>query len=136
MVRELWFQAIVPPLIFLVMGVFANKLGRKDGDDSPRRNDWAVSTTVLLMTFGKVTADLLTRATASESQGRGVGGTVVWMLGIIAAVFISMEHDRYRSWVKDSDGKLGKEKRVVVGILVPDIVSIIIFGAYQMWSVG
>jgi hypothetical protein len=136
MIHSLWFQAIVPPLVFLVIGVFANKLGRRDGDDSPRRNDWAVSTTVLLMTFGKVTGDLLVRVGHPELQGRGVGSSVVWMLGIIAAVFISIEHDRYRSWVKDDDGKPTDQKRVLVGVLVPDTVGIIIFAAYQMWSVG
>lgn len=96
MIQNPWFQAIAPPAFFLAIGVFANRLGRRDGDDSPRRNDWAVSTTVMLMTLGKVTADLIGRSEPAN--------TLLWMLGILFAVFVSIEHDRYRTWVKDDEG--------------------------------
>ena len=58
------------------------------------------------------------------------------MIGILVAVFISMDHDRFRSWVKDDAGKPTKEKRLVVGVIAPDIVSMRVFGAYQLGSLG
>jgi hypothetical protein len=47
-----------------------------------------------------------------------------------------MDHDRFRSWVKDDAGKPTKEKRLVVGVIAPDIVSMRVFGAYQLGSLG
>jgi hypothetical protein len=46
------FQVAAVPLVLMLVGVFAKRLGRRDGDESPRRNDWAVGTTVLLMLLG------------------------------------------------------------------------------------
>lgn len=66
MVQSPWFQVIAPPIGFLLIGMFAKRLGRRDGNDSPHINDWAVSTTVLLMTLGKVAADLQERGTARK----------------------------------------------------------------------
>jgi hypothetical protein len=51
-------QVALIPLGLMIVGVFARRLGRRDGDNSPRRNDWAVGTTMLLMLLGTVVADI------------------------------------------------------------------------------
>jgi hypothetical protein len=66
-VASAWFQVAIVPLILTTIGVFARRFGRRDGDDSPRSNDWAVGTTVLLMLFGTVLGDIRT-AQAQVSQ--------------------------------------------------------------------
>jgi hypothetical protein len=54
-VASAWFHVAGMPFVLMLVGVFAKRLGRRDGDDSPRRNDWAVGTTVLLMLLGTMT---------------------------------------------------------------------------------
>src|SRR5688572_3489565 len=53
-----WFHILVVPVILMGLGMLARRLGRRDGDPSPQRNDMAVGTSVLLMSFGAVAADL------------------------------------------------------------------------------
>ena len=72
------------PLAFLIIGVLARRLGRRDGDDTPRRNDWAAATTVLLMGMGKIAGDLLEAA----SRQADTLNIVLWMLGLLFATFI------------------------------------------------
>ena len=49
LVTQAVFQAIAIPIAFLLIGVYAKRLGRRDGDDAPRLNDWAVATSILLL---------------------------------------------------------------------------------------
>jgi len=51
-------QLLGYPLILTLVGMYTRRLGRRDGDASPRRNDWAIDTTLLFMTFGVVVSDM------------------------------------------------------------------------------
>ena len=126
-VQSLPFQILVLPVILLLIGVFAKRLGKRDGDDSPGLNDWAVSTTVLLMTFSKVSADI----PLVSQDLRELTETIFWLFGILFVIFLSIDHDRFRSWVKDATGHPTKDKRLFIGVLWPDVLSILVFSAYQ-----
>lgn len=126
-VASAWFQVAIVPLILTTIGVFARRLGRRDGDDSPRSNDWAVGTTVLLMLFGTVLGDIRT-AQAQVSQ------LLAWLLGLLFTAFLS--HDRFRSWKRDQQGLPLKEKRLFVGVILPDVLCVGIFCLYQAWKVN
>ena len=119
-------QTAVVPLAFLIVGVLARRLGRRDGDDTPRRNDWAAATTVLLMSMGKVAGDLLEAA----SKRADTLDIVWWLLGLLFATFISVDRDRYASWVL-AGTQPTRLKRIWGGIVFPDMVAVLLFSAYQ-----
>ena len=124
--KSAWFQVAGLPLIFLLIGVYARRLGRRDGDDTPRRNDWAVATSILLMTFGTVASDLRNAKTGEE-----VAALLGWLIGLLIMLFISMDYDRHLAWERDESGLPKQGKRLFVGILIPDSVSLLIFAIYQ-----
>jgi hypothetical protein len=101
-VASAWFQVAVVPLMLMMVGVFAKRLGRRDGDNSPRSNDWAVGTTILLMLLGTVLGDLRT------AQGR-TSELLAWLIGVLFTAFLSLDHDRFRSWKRNDKGLPQKE---------------------------
>jgi hypothetical protein len=113
------------PILFVLVGVLANRLGRRDSDISPMRNFWAVGTTVFLMSLGSVAAD--TRNASSADLNKYLG----WIIIFIVLLFISLDQDRYRSWDRDDNGKPTDIKNMFWGILLPDIVSVISFAIYR-----
>ena len=123
------FQVLILPIILMLVGVMARRLGRRDNDDSPRRNDWAVGTTVLLMMIGVVLADF--RAPQAD-----VTSLPSWLGGLLLLTFLSLDHDRYRSWERDPNGHPDKQKRVIFGIVLPDIIALAVFGAYQAGKIA
>lgn len=125
-IKSAWFQVVGLPLIFLLIGVYARRLGRRDGDDTPRRNDWAVATSLLLMTFGTVASDLRNARTGEE-----IVALFGWLIGLLIMLFISMDYDRHLSWERDASDRPQKGKRMFVGILIPDTLSLLIFALYQ-----
>jgi len=124
-----WTQVAAVPLVLLLVGVLARRLGRKDGDKSPRTNDWAVGTILLLMALGTILGDL------TSGKATGVSYLPYWLLGVILAVFVSIDHDRSKSWVRDHQGLPTDHKRLFVGILVPDVACLAVFAAYQAHKV-
>src|SRR5215211_3684901 len=40
MVQASWFQAIAPPIAFVLIGMYAKRLGRREGDESMSRKLW------------------------------------------------------------------------------------------------
>jgi hypothetical protein len=124
-----WFQVGVIPIALMIIGVFANRFGRRDGDDSPRINDWAVNTTILLMVLGTILGDIgSTLSQLPEQLG--------WLIGVLFAAFVSLDHDRFRSWERDTATGLPlKNKRLFVGVIWPDIFSLLIFGLFQAQKV-
>src|SRR5437660_11835680 len=114
-VTSAWFQVAVVPLILMMVGVFAKRLGRRDGDNRPRRNDWAVGTTVLLMVLGTILGDIRTaQARVAELLG--------WLVGVLCTTFLSLDHDRFRSWERNSQGLPARNKRLFVGVILPDVL--------------
>jgi hypothetical protein len=133
-----WLQIVLLPLIFAAVGVIAKRLGRRDGDDSPFRNDWAIGTGVILMTFGKVAADLMEyKANAAPNNLPPIASEIFWWLfGMLLALFFFINHDRFGSWNKDATGTVMRSKRMLVGVVMPDIISVLIFASYQARKVG
>lgn len=119
-----WVQVGGVPILLLLVGVMARRLGRRDGDSSPRINDWAVGTTLLLMVLGTIIGDLRTTPTKTSAL-------LGWLIGILFTTFLSLDHDRYRSWIRDTNGLPTTDKRLFLGVIVPDMLCLIIFGAYQ-----
>lgn len=127
-IKSALFQIAIVPIALMVVGVFANQLGRRDGDDSPRKNDWAVNTTLLLMVLGAILGDL----GDSSLQLTDVVNLFGWLVGVLVAVFASLSYDRYSSWERDATTKLPlKAKSLWSGIIVPDVAAIVIFAAFQ-----
>lgn len=124
------FRIVGVPILLMMVGLFAQRLGRRDNDPSPRRNDWAVATTVLLMALGVVLDDLW------GSVGSKVTTTLAWLIGLLVAIFFSIDHDRYGSWLRTPDGKPTDRKSVFLGIFLPNLLSLIIFWIYQKSSDG
>ena len=120
-----WFQILMVPLILMLVGVLAKRLGRRDGDDSPRQNDWAVGTTILLMLLGIMVGDLR----GAHTQVEGLLG---WLVGLLITTFFSLDHDRFRSWERDAaDNKPTNTKRLWVGVILPDVLCLAMFAIYQ-----
>ena len=121
------FHIVGVPLVFVLIGVFANRLGRHDGDTSPTENDWAVGTTTLLTALGVIAADL---SAVNTAKLLAVGG---WFIGVLFALFISIDNDRFRSWKRDATGTplSPGQKHILRGVILPNIFSCVIFIAYQ-----
>jgi len=127
-IKSAFFQIAVVPLALMVVGVFANQLGRRDGDDSPTRNDWAVNTTLLLMVLGAILGDL----GDNKLQLNDVVNLFGWLVGVLVAAFASLSYDRYSSWERDPTTKAPlKAKSIWLGIIVPDLAALVIFAAFQ-----
>jgi hypothetical protein len=118
-----WFHVVAVPLCLMLVGVLARRLGRRDGDPSPRLNDWSVGTLILLTALGKVAGDFGGAHDPLE--------TFAWFVGILVFLFFSINHDRYNSWARDAAGVPTNEKRLVIGILIPDVATLVVFAAYQ-----
>jgi hypothetical protein len=123
-ISSIYFQILFIPLFLLLIGVIAKRLGRRDGDDSCQLNDFAVGTSVLLMTFSIMLADFRNINDLNE------------LVIILSLVFISIDHDRNRTWERNSEGLPINKKRIWVGIIFPNIVCASIFGIYQAYKVG
>lgn len=121
------FQVLVVPLVLMAIGVFAAWLGRRDGDDSPKHNDWAVNSTLFLMVIGTILGDL----GDSKLQQDEVIDLFAWLVGVFFSIFASLTYDRFASWVPDKQGKPTNAKRLWRGVILPDIVALIVFAAFQ-----
>jgi hypothetical protein len=120
------FHIVGVPLIFVLIGVFANRLGRRDGDDAPQLNDWSVGTTTLLTALGAIAADLPTAKTGGDfSNFAG------WFTGVLFVLFISLDNDRFRSWRRNNKGIPSNCKHLWWGVIFPNLFSCVIFIAYQ-----
>ena len=120
------FHIIGVPLIFVFIGVFANRLGRRDNDDAPKLNDWSVGTTTLLTALGVIAADLPT-----AKSGGNISSFTGWFVSVLFMLFISIDNDRFRSWQRDSRGLPTHKKHFWWGIVLPVLFSCTIFVAYQ-----
>jgi hypothetical protein len=119
------------PILLLFIGVFARRLGRRDGDDSPRLNDWAVGTPILLMVFSTILSDL-----RNITNPNDIPDHLMIFIGIMFTAFMSIDHDRYRPWKRDNNGFPLKEKNLFHGIILPNFVCVSVFGLYQAYKIG
>lgn len=124
-----FFQAIAIPLAFVLIGVYANKLGRRDGDRAPKINDFAVGTTVFLTMLGAISSDLYTIQKGNIELLAG------WLPTNICLLFISLDNDRNDSWKKDRQGLPTEHKHIIRGVILPTLLSLVVFGYYQYTKV-
>lgn len=125
-------QAISIPIIFVGIGLLAKWLGKRERDESTKTNDWAVNTSVILMTLSQIITDV-----TEQEAGNGIVAIPGWLVSLsVLWLFISLQIDRSWSWKKDKQtGILTNEKRVVVGIIIPNLISIIIFAGYKLYKI-
>lgn len=128
MISSTGFHIFGIPLILVFIGVFANRLGRRDGEKSPPLNDWAVGTLILLTALGSISSDLPTAQNDKEFLNFGS-----WFIGVLFTLFISLDNDRYRSWKRDRTGVPlePSQKHLLFGVIIPNLIGFIIFIAYQ-----
>lgn len=79
------------------------------------------------MTLGTAAADLRTVKVAEE-----VVVLLLWVIGLLVCLFLSLDYDRYRSWKLDANRKPSKEKALARGVVLPDLFSVMIFAAYHL----
>ena len=121
-----WVQLLGYPLMLTLVGMYTRRLGRREGDRTPRRNDWALGTTLLFMTFGVVVSDIRTTA-----PGVDVTPALGWLLMTMLGLFGSVDLDREHSWKRDDRGDKTETKKIGLGILIPDIAALGIYCFYQ-----
>lgn len=124
-VKSREFQIIGAPICFSFIGIYSRKLGRRDGDDTPKQNDWALSTTILLMCVSVILTDV-------KSISTNLTDSIAWLALFLVMIFASLSHDRYNSWVRDKTTKLPtKHKSWFLGIILPNLISIALYASYQ-----
>ena len=119
-VRFITLPRFLAAVLPVPLSAYARRLGRRDGDSSPGRNEAAVSTGVLLMIVGALLKD-------------GAIGQYVpynWLLGSLGLLFVSIDHDRRNSWVWNTEGKATETKAWWRGIIIPDLVALLVFLVY------
>lgn len=117
---------LIVPSALLIVGVLCRRLGRRDGDEPPGRNDWAVATAIFLMLLATVVRDIQAGKIPPDYEMPLVIGTFVCALA-------STDYDRRVSWIRDANGKPTDRKRMLVGILLPDGLSLALFAFYQLY---
>jgi hypothetical protein len=121
-----WVQLLGYPLMLTLVGMYTRRLGRREGDPTPRRNDWAIGTTLLFMTFGVVVSDIRMAPVAAD-----VSPSVGWLLIVLLGLVISLDIDRTHSWGRDAGNRMTDTKRLGIGIIGPNIVALGIYCGYQ-----
>ena len=116
---------VATPIVFVIVGVLANRLGRKDGDNTPLVNYFAAGTTVLMMSLATIFGDVHINSSGS------VDGHFGWMLLFLLLIFISIDIDRYSSWERDCNGYPTNRKNLFKGVLLPNFVGILAFIIYR-----
>lgn len=121
-----WFQTAGVPLLFLLVGVFAKRLARPDGDASPAVNDYALGPTILVGLVGAILTD--TRGVVSPEH---VDAQLGWLSVVLSLLFVFIHDERYYSWRRTVDGVPGREKKLLRGVLLPDLCALVVFALYQ-----
>ena len=119
---------VVTPLIFVVIGILANRLGRKDGDNTPALNYFAVGTSVLIMSLASILSDIQV-----DSAGV-ISGSFGWITFYILFVFVSIDIDRYTSWERCSSGLPTNKKHIFRGVILPNTIGVGAFCLYRFMA--
>jgi hypothetical protein len=119
-------QLLGYPLMLTLVGMYTRRLGRREGDPTPRRNDWAIGTTLLFMTFGIVVSDI-----RLAEAGTDLSPALGWLQVLVLGLLIYVDIDREHSWERIGGQKTGT-KRLLVGIVLPNTFALAIYTAYQV----
>jgi hypothetical protein len=116
---------IITPLIFVAVGVYANRLGCKDGDSTPRMNYYAVGTSVFIMSLATILADV------HVNTDGALEGNFGWVVIYLLCIFVSIDVDRYSSWVRCEDGFPTEKKHLFRGVIIPNGLGVFAFCLYR-----
>jgi len=119
---------IVTPLIFVTVGIYANRLGRKDGDDTPKINYFAVGTSVFIMSLATILADI------HVNEEGGVEGSFGWIVIYLLCIFVSIDLDRYSSWGRCDQGLPTNKKHLWRGVVFPNALGVFAFCLYRFMA--
>lgn len=126
-----WVQLLGYPVMLTLVGMYTRRLGRREGDRTPRRNDWALGTTLLIMTFGVVVSDI-----RAAEPGVDVTPALGWLLMTMLGLFVSVDLDREYSWQRERGGSRTEAKDLLVGIIGPNTIALLLYAAYQYQKGG
>lgn len=116
---------IATPLVFIGVGIYANRLGRKDGDDTPGINFFAVGSSVLIMSLATILADIHINVAGN------LEGNFGWIIFYMLFIFVSVDVDRYSSWERCEQGNPTNKKHWMRGVVVPNTLGVIAFCLYR-----
>ncbi|MDJ0822403.1 MAG: hypothetical protein QNJ09_11430 [Paracoccaceae bacterium] len=126
------FNAYALPFVFVLLGVLANLLGKPDSQKHVYRNDFAVCSTVLLLSISTVFADAHAFQNSAEATAEAF---LSWVLILVFCLMLSLVHDRITSWIDEANGTPTYRKHLLWGIWLPNVVSVVIFMVYKA-SIG
>lgn len=126
------FNTYLLPLVFVLLGVLANMLGKKDGQQHDFSTDLAVGSTVFLLSISTVFADMY--ASRKLAQPPPLDAFFAWLMFFLVLLLASLVNDRFNSWVKDGQGRKLERKHGIWGVGVPVILSFGFFVLYK-WEV-
>lgn len=115
-------EALILAVIFVVSGILAKLLGRRDNDPSPKINELAVSTSVSLMTLSKIFSDIFT--STAPSHWALLAAAIGFSGPLLFAVI-----DRYVSWHAVPANQPAK-KKIWLGIVGPNLLALCILFLY------
>lgn len=126
---DFYLVSLLIPIAFIVIGILAARLGRRDGDTSPLGNTYAVGTSVAIMCLSTAIVECFKAPSGSRET------FLYWILIFSLFTWWSTDRDRYSSWERDQNGEPTDKKDTTQGIVVPNIVAIVLFVTYQITSV-
>jgi hypothetical protein len=84
-------ESLTLAAVFVFAGILVKLLGRRDNDPAPKINDFAVATSISLMTLSKIVADIFSVPSPSRET------VLAEVIGILAPLLFAVM-DRFVSW--------------------------------------
>jgi hypothetical protein len=116
------YEPFVLAVIFVVFGFLAKILGKRE---PPKIEDFGLSTTISLMTLGKIWTDVYSSMVASSAISEPMFFEAI--IGCGAPFMFAAAH-RFCSWRVMPDGT--SKKRLWWGVIIPDVLAILILLTY------
>jgi len=69
----------------------------------------------------------------SDKDGSNI---LAWIIIFFVLVMVSLNVDRYRSWEIDDSGTRTNTKRMWVGVIIPNVCSLLVYMAYSLAVTG
>lgn len=126
------FNTYILPLIFVGLGILVNMLGKKDGLRHDFSNDFAVGSTVFLLSISTVFSDM--HSSRKQAQPPPLDDYFAWLMFFLVFLLASLVNDRFNSWARDTSGNKLEQKNLLWGVFVPVVLSFVFFVIYK-WEV-
>jgi hypothetical protein len=114
-------ESLILAAVFVSYGVLTKLAGRRENDSAPKINEFAISTSISLMTLSKIFTDLFTNGPPSHTF------LLAAAIGILAPLFFAVM-DRYVSWDAPPGGQ--PTKKIWLGIVIPNIMAVSVLVLY------